>query len=103
MSRECRLTTMDNPYDPFEQFNQWLMFDKEHDYNTCEYLARMSQPRLTDDMSQTEENAVIENVIDEIIETFPIGLYKKVCKNEEASDAESLDEVLDEEETPEED
>lgn len=94
MARECRLTTMDNPYDPFKQFDQWLMFDKEHDYDTCEYLARMTQSRLTDDMSQTEESLVIENVIDEIIETFPFGLYKKVYKDSETTEAEPLEEVL---------
>ena len=80
MTNECTLTTIDNPYDPFEQFTQWLMFDKENDYDTCEYLARLVQPRLSDDMTQDEENRVIETVIDEIISTNPVGIYKKAWR-----------------------
>lgn len=81
MTNECTLTTIDNPYDPFEQFTEWLMFDKEKDYDTCEYLARIVQPKLTDDMTQQEENAVIESAIDEIIMINPLGIYKKVWRN----------------------
>ena len=81
MLNECTLTTIDNPYNPFEQFTSWLMFDKEKGYDTCEYLARIVQPNLTDDMSQAEENATIESAIDEIIMTNPIGVYKKVWRN----------------------
>lgn len=82
MTNECTLTTIDNPYDPFEQFTEWLMFDKEKDYDTCEYLARIVQPKLTEDMTQQEENAVIESAIDEIIMINPLGIYKKVWRNE---------------------
>ena len=81
MTNECTLTTIDNPYDPFEQFTEWLMFDKEKDYDTCEYLARIVQPKLTEDMTQQEENAVIESAIDEIIMINPLGIYKKVWRN----------------------
>ena len=35
------LTTIDNPYDPFSQFDDWLAFDEGKGYFTCEYLARM--------------------------------------------------------------
>ena len=78
---ECTLTTIDNPYDPFEQFTEWLMFDKEKDYDTCEYLARRVQPYLKDDMSQVEENEVIEFIVDQIVMTNPLGIYKKVWRN----------------------
>ena len=73
------LTTIDNPFDPFEQFTLWLLFDKEKGYNSCEYLARITN--ITDDMTQKEEDAEIERAIDEIIELNPLGIYVKVKKN----------------------
>ena len=27
MAKKCMLTTIDNPFDPFEQFTSWLLFD----------------------------------------------------------------------------
>ena len=27
MVSDCALTTKDNPYNPFENFNQWFLFD----------------------------------------------------------------------------
>ena len=72
------LTTFDNPFDPFEQFTDWLMFDVEKGYNTCSYLARIA--KLTDDMSDQEVNDEIERAIDEIIQYDFMNIYKKVTK-----------------------
>ena len=33
-SNDCRLTTFDNPYNPFTQFAEWLLFDNSKDYFT---------------------------------------------------------------------
>ena len=76
MNYNCALTTVDNPFDPFEQFSSWLMFDKEKGYNSCERLARIAE--LTDDMTQKEENEEIERAIDEIIKYDFLDIYKKV-------------------------
>ena len=73
------LTTFDNPFDPFEQFTDWFMFDVEKGYNTCSYLARIA--KLTDDMSDQEVNDEIERAIDEIIQYDFMNIYKKVKKN----------------------
>lgn len=70
------LTTVDNPYDYFEQFTSWFMFDVEKGYNTCSYLARIA--KLTDDMTQKEEDEEIERAIDEIISMNPLHIYIKV-------------------------
>ena len=72
------LTTTDNPFDPFEQFTLWLLFDNEKGYNTCGYLARIIQ--LTDDMSQKEIDEETERAIDEIVSMNPLGIYKKVTR-----------------------
>ena len=72
------LTTFDNPFDPFEQFTDWFMFDVEKGYNTCSYLARIA--KLTDDMSDQEVNDEIERAIDEIIQYDFMNIYKKATK-----------------------
>ena len=76
MANEVMLTTIDNPYNPFEQFDLWLLFDKEKGYNTCEYLARIVN--LTNDMSEKEIEVATDKAIDDIIVNDPFGIYKKV-------------------------
>ena len=73
---ECMLTTVDNPFDPFEQSDEWLMFDIEKGYDTCGMLDRMSD--VTNDLSQKEIDREIEKAIDEIIKCDFLDIYKKV-------------------------
>ena len=80
MENSCTLTTFDNPFDPFEQFVSWNLFDMEKGYNTCSYLSRIAN--LSEDMSQKEENDEIERAIDEIIRYDFMNIYKKVKRNE---------------------
>lgn len=75
-NNECMLTTFDNPFDPFEQFVQWRLFDLEKGYYTCEYLARTVQ--FSEDMSQKEIDLENERAIDYIIKIDPLNIYKKV-------------------------
>lgn len=70
------LTTNDNPYDPFEQFTQWDLFDREKGYNTTSKLGRLVA--LTDEMTQQEENEAVERAIDRIIELDFLDIYRKV-------------------------
>lgn len=79
MSNESMLTTIDNPFDPFEQFDSWQMFDIEKGYNTLSRLARIV--KLSDDFSQQEEDEAIERAIDEIIKYDFLNIYKKVKRN----------------------
>ena len=76
MDKEYMLTTIDNPYDPFEDFDSWLMFDKEKGYDCCEKVARIAQ--ISDDMSEKEINEEIDRAIDEIIKNDFMNIYKKV-------------------------
>lgn len=80
---DFRLTTFDNPFDPFEDFTSWFMYDSEKGYNTCGYLDRIA--KVTDDMSQKEVNEEIERAIDEIILYNPLNMYKKVQRREQIS------------------
>lgn len=81
MANNCMLTTFDNPFDPFEQFTSWFMFDVEKGYNSCAYLARIAE--LTDDMSDQEISDEINRAIDEIIKYDFMNIYKKVEKTSE--------------------
>lgn len=76
--RECMLTTIDNPFDPFDQFNSWLMFDMDKGYGSCSYLDRIA--RTSDQFSDKENNEEIERAIDEIIKYDFMNIYKKVSK-----------------------
>lgn len=76
MFDECMLTTVDNPFDPFEQFISWHLFDIEKGYNTSELLARFVE--LSEDMTQKEINEEIERAIDEIILNNPLSIFVKV-------------------------
>lgn len=73
-----RLTTIDNPFDPFEEFSDWLLFDIEKGYNTCQYLARIA--RTSDQFTDEENEKEIESAIDEIIKYDFMNIYKKVGK-----------------------
>ena len=72
------LTTIDNPFDPFEDFNSWYMFDVLKGYNSCSYLARIS--KTSDQFTQIENDEELERAIDEIIQYDFLGLYVKVKK-----------------------
>lgn len=73
---QVAITTFDNPYDPFEQFNLWFLFDVEKGYNTCSYLGRTV--KLFEGMTQKEEDQEVERAIDEIIKYDIANIYKKV-------------------------
>ena len=74
------LTTIDNPFDPFEHFDEWFAYDVGKGYNTCGFLARMAKtsPQLTDE----ENNIEIEKAIDKIIKYDVFNIYRKVRKSD---------------------
>lgn len=78
MANQCMLTTFDNPFDPFEQFEEWLLFDVEKGYNTCSKLARIAN--LSEDLSDEEVKVETERAIDRIILNDFLNIYKKVTK-----------------------
>lgn len=73
---ECMLTTIDNPFDPFEQFDDWYNFDIEKGYHSCNRLARLAN--ITEDMTDYEESEEIERAIDRLIEIDFLDLFVKV-------------------------
>lgn len=82
MSKRCMLTTIDNPFNPFDDFNSWFLFDMEKGYDSCGRMVRVAN--LSDDLTEKEENKEIERAIDEIIKYDFLNIYKKVTKNGES-------------------
>lgn len=76
MARAYALSTLDNPFNPFEQFDSWLRYDKDFGYNCCEKLARIAQ--VSDDMTEVEIDEEVERAIDEIVKYDFLGVYVKV-------------------------
>lgn len=76
MAKRFALTTFDNPFNPFEQFNSWFLFDEEKGYHSCAYLGRIA--KTSDQFSDEENNAEVERAIDEIIKYDFRNIYKKV-------------------------
>lgn len=82
---KCALTTFDNPFDPFDEFDSWYRFDCDKKYFSSQYLARIA--RTSSQLTDEENDAEIERAIDEIIKLDPFNMYKKVTMTEEnASD-----------------
>lgn len=77
--RQVAITTIDNPYDYFDQFDEWLAYDMSKGYGTLEYLSRVSYS--SNDLSLSDEMEAIEQAIDEIIVINVPNIYKKIIKD----------------------
>lgn len=78
------LTTVDNPFDPFTQWDAWKRYDEDHKYHTCSYLARIA--KTSDDLSEADYDKAIEDAIDEIVNFNILGIYRKVYENKNNKD-----------------
>jgi hypothetical protein len=72
---EKMLTTVDNPYDPFTEFESWFAFDEQSGYHTCGLLGRLALTSV--DLSEEENILEINHAIDNILNLFP-NMYKVV-------------------------
>ena len=62
----CMLTTTDNPYDPFTQYEAWYRFDEDNGYHSCAFLARIA--RTSDQLSDKENQ---EEKVKKIVQSEP--------------------------------
>jgi hypothetical protein len=74
---EHMLTTVDNPFDPFKDFDEWNSFDTAAGYHTMAYLARIV--KSSHELSDTDQSLAIELAIDEIVSENILGIYRKVA------------------------
>lgn len=76
MVKQYALSTIDNPFNPFEDFTSWFMFDIEKGYYSCSRLARFAN--ISDDLTQNEIQREVERAIDDIIFNDIFNVYIKV-------------------------
>lgn len=73
----CALSTIDNPFNPIDDYEQWLSYDISHGYNTSNWLANLAKTsELLSNQSNMKE---IEEAIDDIVKVDP-NFYIKVSK-----------------------
>jgi hypothetical protein len=70
------LTTVDNPFDPSTDYDEWDAFDRAHGYNTSGLLARIVV--TSDQLSDEDQSQAIEQAIDEIVSENSLGIYRKI-------------------------
>ena len=78
------LSTIDNPYNYFDDFDNWYRFDMDKGYNSCAYLDRIA--RTSDQLTDEENAAEIERAIDEIIKYDFMEIYIKVTDKSTGTD-----------------
>ena len=61
-----RLSTKDNPFNPFTQWDDWYFYDLSKGYNTCERLARLAitADQLPDEVNESEIIYAMDQLID---------------------------------------
>ena len=73
MANDYMLSTVDNPFNPFNDFTSWLMFDIEKGYYSCSKLGRIVN--LTEGMTQKEMDDEISRAIDAIVDNDFTGTF----------------------------
>lgn len=79
MARQVALTTTDNPYDYFDDFDRWYHFDEmEKGYCTLEYIARVG--KVSPFLPPALNEQIWEEAIDSICQLNLTGNYKKIVR-----------------------
>lgn len=77
---EYMLSTVDNPFDPFTEFDQWYVWDEQAGYHTPALLARIAHQ--SSDLSETDQFIVVQDAIDEIIKENVSGMHRKLKRGD---------------------
>ena len=64
------LTTSDNPYNPFTEWDKWYQYDEAHGYHSCSLLARIENTSFG--LPPSENDLIVEQAIDTIVSHLPL-------------------------------
>lgn len=77
---EYMLTTVDNPYDPFTQWDEWFAWDDTAGYHSPGLLARIAYTSA--DLSEADQHQALQMAIDEIVRENVLGVSRKVKRGD---------------------
>lgn len=69
--KDFALSTSDNPYNPIKNFDEWWAFDNSKGHCTCQFLDRLAP--ISDNLSDSINNQILEDTIDEIVRINILG------------------------------
>ena len=72
------LSTFDNPYNPFDDWDEWYAYDERSGHHSSSLLGRLAA--VDDDSSEELIEEAVEQAIDTIVHENFNGLYMKVSK-----------------------
>lgn len=72
---DIMLTTVDNPWSPFTNWDEWYAYDEVAGYHTLALLGRVAV--TSDELSDADYELAIANAIDEIVQENVSGVHTK--------------------------
>lgn len=94
MSKVKFLTTVDNPFDPDTQFDEWQAFDLEKGYNTLERMAALvQQAKEVSNVDTLTDDEYFQAAAELMYEHNITGKYKFVEIEDENDDSREENEV----------
>lgn len=79
--KDIWITTVDNPFDPFTQFERWFNFDEQKNYRTCERVARLAHCNF-DNLTAKENDELINQAMNTLVELYGDKVYRLVVEGE---------------------
>jgi hypothetical protein len=70
------LTTKDNPFNPYTQWNEWWAWDEDKGYHSSGLLDRIA--KTSDELSDHDYHDALRYAVDRIIEEDVLDIYKRV-------------------------
>lgn len=74
--KQYLLTTVDNPYHPIDQYDEWRQFDMEHGYYTEQRLAKVAATSYS--LTDLENQRNINAAIDDFIRLDELNIWKRL-------------------------
>jgi hypothetical protein len=73
------LTTVDNPYNPFTEWDEWYAFDARQGYHTPGLIDRLTFDSY--ELSEADQTLSVQLAIGEIARANVLGIYRLVTQD----------------------